>query len=225
MIHSLYCRQSKTNCFKYAQHFATQFWTNSTTNMTSEKFCLKWNDFQENIANSFQGLREDLDFSDVTLVCEETSKSQPSLDSRLKVEIESNHVTKVRSTGRNIVFLTSSCCVICGEITLSLYKCVKNCLRTRGQTIITCRNKNWLYDHIYVWATKISMWHNVLEIIDNTLDVLNYRETTRILRYFVEFWSKLPKSGKLQVLRTGGQSIFYEKSKKCFLHYIYRSNF
>ena len=40
--------------------------------MTStEKLCLKWNDFQENIVNSFCGSREDLDFSDVTLVCEE----------------------------------------------------------------------------------------------------------------------------------------------------------
>ena len=41
---------------------------------SSEKFCLKWNDFQENIANSFHGLREDLDFSDVTLVCEENNQ-------------------------------------------------------------------------------------------------------------------------------------------------------
>ena len=42
------------------------------TRMTSsEKFCLKWNDFQDNIANSFRGLREDFDFTDVTLVCEE----------------------------------------------------------------------------------------------------------------------------------------------------------
>ena len=39
--------------------------------MTSEKFCLKWNDFQENIADSFHGLREDLAFSDVTLVCQD----------------------------------------------------------------------------------------------------------------------------------------------------------
>ena len=37
----------------------------------SEKFCLKWNDFQDNIASSFRGLREDFDFADVTLVCEE----------------------------------------------------------------------------------------------------------------------------------------------------------
>ena len=33
--------------------------------------CLKWNNFQENIVNSYHGLREDLDFCDVTLVCEE----------------------------------------------------------------------------------------------------------------------------------------------------------
>ena len=38
---------------------------------SSEKFCLKWNEFQKNIYNAFHGLREDLDFSDVTLVFEE----------------------------------------------------------------------------------------------------------------------------------------------------------
>jgi hypothetical protein len=37
----------------------------------SEKFCLKWNDFQKNIVGSFSELRRDTDFSDVTLVCEE----------------------------------------------------------------------------------------------------------------------------------------------------------
>ena len=39
--------------------------------MSSEKFCLKWNDFQENIDSSFNGLREEMDFSDVTLVCKD----------------------------------------------------------------------------------------------------------------------------------------------------------
>ena len=37
----------------------------------SEKFCLKWNDFQKNTVGNYQGLRNDADFSDVTLVCEE----------------------------------------------------------------------------------------------------------------------------------------------------------
>ena len=36
-----------------------------------EKFCLKWNDFQQNILSSFQDLRKQSDFSDVTLVCED----------------------------------------------------------------------------------------------------------------------------------------------------------
>ena len=39
--------------------------------MTSKKFCLKWNNFQNNITSSFCGLRKEPDFSDVTLVCEE----------------------------------------------------------------------------------------------------------------------------------------------------------
>ena len=37
----------------------------------SEKLCLKWNDFQENLNNAFGVLRNDEDFSDVTLACED----------------------------------------------------------------------------------------------------------------------------------------------------------
>jgi len=34
-----------------------------------EKFCLRWNDFENNISSSFRELRDDKDFFDVTLVC------------------------------------------------------------------------------------------------------------------------------------------------------------
>ena len=37
----------------------------------SEKLCLKWNDFQENLNLAFGGLRNDRDLVDVTLVCED----------------------------------------------------------------------------------------------------------------------------------------------------------
>ena len=37
----------------------------------SEKLCLQWNDFQENIKSAFGNLREDNDFTDVTLACED----------------------------------------------------------------------------------------------------------------------------------------------------------
>ena len=36
----------------------------------SEKFYLRWNDFQQSIASSYQDLRKDPDFCDVTLVCD-----------------------------------------------------------------------------------------------------------------------------------------------------------
>ena len=36
----------------------------------SEKLCLQWNDFQENVKSAFGNLREDNDFTDVTLACE-----------------------------------------------------------------------------------------------------------------------------------------------------------
>ena len=38
---------------------------------SSEKFCLKWNEFEPNMVSSFRELRTDTEFSDVTLVCEE----------------------------------------------------------------------------------------------------------------------------------------------------------
>ena len=38
---------------------------------TSEKFCLKWNDFKENIGSAFGSMRNDRDFSNVTLACED----------------------------------------------------------------------------------------------------------------------------------------------------------
>ena len=40
----------------------------------TEKFCLKWNDFQTNVLSAYNDLRNDSDFSDVTLVCEENKQ-------------------------------------------------------------------------------------------------------------------------------------------------------
>jgi len=39
--------------------------------MESDKFCLRWNDFESNISTAFRELREDKDFFDVTLACED----------------------------------------------------------------------------------------------------------------------------------------------------------
>ena len=36
----------------------------------TEKFCLRWNDFETNISGAFKELREEKDFFDVTLACE-----------------------------------------------------------------------------------------------------------------------------------------------------------
>merc|ERR1712133_115335 len=42
-----------------------------TVNMDSEKFSLKWNDFQQTVSNSFGILRKEQDFFDVTLVSDD----------------------------------------------------------------------------------------------------------------------------------------------------------
>ena len=41
--------------------------------MANEKFCLKWNDFQDVLKSSVGELRDDADFTDVTLACEDQS--------------------------------------------------------------------------------------------------------------------------------------------------------
>ena len=41
----------------------------------SEKLCLQWNDFQDNVKSAFENLRESTDFSDVTLACEDGHSS------------------------------------------------------------------------------------------------------------------------------------------------------
>lgn len=40
--------------------------------MASEKFCLRWNDFESNISVAFRELREEKDFFDVTLACDDS---------------------------------------------------------------------------------------------------------------------------------------------------------
>ena len=36
---------------------------------SSEKFCLRWNDFERNISSAFYDFKEEKDFADVTLAC------------------------------------------------------------------------------------------------------------------------------------------------------------
>ena len=40
---------------------------------SSDKFCLRWNDFHDNISSTFRELRKDNDFFDVTLLTSDGS--------------------------------------------------------------------------------------------------------------------------------------------------------
>jgi hypothetical protein len=43
---------------------------------SNQQFCLRWNDFQTNMVSSFQHLRDEKSFTDVTLACEgQTTKA------------------------------------------------------------------------------------------------------------------------------------------------------
>ena len=73
---------------------------------SSGKFYLKWTDFQTNIVNSYQDLRKDGDFSDITLVCDDgqqieghriiLSASSPFFKTVLKVNKHPNPMIYMR---------------------------------------------------------------------------------------------------------------------------------
>ena len=44
--------------------------------MSLEKLCLNWNDFQENILSGFKDLRNDKEFTDVTLACGDGQRAE-----------------------------------------------------------------------------------------------------------------------------------------------------
>merc|ERR1719356_994481 len=44
--------------------------------MASEKFCLRWNDFEANISSAFREIRDDKEFFDVTLASEDDNQIQ-----------------------------------------------------------------------------------------------------------------------------------------------------
>ena len=39
--------------------------------MGTEKFCLRWNDFETNISSAIKEIKEDKDFFDVTIACDD----------------------------------------------------------------------------------------------------------------------------------------------------------
>ena len=72
----------------------------------SEKLCLQWNDFKDNAIGAFGSLREDADFADVTLACEDGQQveahkvvlaaSSPFFQNLLKRNIHSHPLVFMR---------------------------------------------------------------------------------------------------------------------------------
>ena len=86
----------------------------------SEKFCLKWNDFKENISTAFVSLREDIDFTDVTLAGEDghhleahkiiLAASSPIFKNLLKTNKHSHPLIYMRGmNSKDLVAILDSC--------------------------------------------------------------------------------------------------------------------
>jgi hypothetical protein len=59
----------------------------------TEKFCLRWNDFESNISVAFRELREEKDFFDVTLACDDSSQVQAHKVRESRHSCTSNFIT------------------------------------------------------------------------------------------------------------------------------------
>merc|ERR1712130_321814 len=59
----------QNHCHHYNRSKLRRFYRNQIFVM--ETFCLKWQNFEFNLANAFQDLRSDVEFFDVTLACDD----------------------------------------------------------------------------------------------------------------------------------------------------------
>ena len=73
-------RESRRPCLKLATNCRNDevlpIWLDLAVNVVNmqrsdEKLCLQWNDFRNNASSAFGDLRDDRDFTNVTLVCED----------------------------------------------------------------------------------------------------------------------------------------------------------
>ena len=81
----------------------------------SEKLCLQWNDFKENVVDTFGSLREDKDFTDVTLACEDGNQveahkvilanSSPFFQNLLRRNKQHTHPLIYMSTAVKIIIM------------------------------------------------------------------------------------------------------------------------
>jgi len=110
----------------------------SDISMTTEKFYLSWNDFQQTVSNSFRTLRKETDFFDVTLVSDD------------EVHIE----------GHKLVLSASS------DFFKSMLKKCTNPHPMIYLTGISFRNLQFIMDYIYQGQVEIHQEHldNFLEV-------------------------------------------------------------
>ena len=94
----------------------------------SEKLYLQWNEFQSNASTTFKELRNESDFADVTLVCEDNqpievhkvilAASSPVFQTMLKVNKHTHPLIYMRGlNSRNLVSLVDF--IYCGEVNIN----------------------------------------------------------------------------------------------------------
>ena len=79
----------------------------------SEKLCLQWNKFKDNVVSSFGSLREDQDFPDVTLACEDgkhieahriiLASSSPFFENLLRISKHSHPLIYMRGVRSEVL--------------------------------------------------------------------------------------------------------------------------
>ena len=93
----------------------------------TKKLCVEWDDFQQNVKSSFKELREDREFADVTLVCQdgkefEVHKNILAFSSPLFMDIlrtrKHPHPLLYLSGVTSDILVSVLDFIYCGEVTL-----------------------------------------------------------------------------------------------------------
>ena len=171
---------------------------------SSETFNLKWNDFQENIRESFRELRGDQEFADITLVCEDSenieahkviiSASSPVFRNIIKINKHSHPLIYMRGVkAKNLSYIVNF--MYYGEVnvyedeledflTLAEELKLKGLTRTSlGEKDINyaCTDDNYFIKHKYENIDTIDAVSNICESIYQAEDKV-YMTTNDIVK-------------------------------------------
>ena len=166
----------------------------------AEKLCLQWNDFKDNAIDTFGSLREDKDFTDVTLVCEDGMKidvhkvilanSSPFFDNVLRQNKHIHPLIYMRGVKSEDLFAIVDF-LYCGEAnvyqeSLDSFLAIAGELQLKGLTEKVDKNKGAIKDETFKMAAPQKskpVLKNIMKAVEPSQ--LNFGREVALTSHFI----------------------------------------